>query len=236
MLAVDPSLDSLARLRSSVETLGRSCRTFCAPHGDEKAIDDVVALSESLWPSLDGLLVTAAVFDWWRSDQESMDLWEQLLRVDLLMPIFYARRLRDLLSRSGTGAVVFYGSIDGTYGNPRVPAYSAARGGLVPAVHTLAHAMGADGIRVNLIAGAAIRAAGPDAPPVEGALSNPRELLRSNALRRMAEPAEVASVASFLLSSGSSYMTGAVVPLDGGRMAVTAGTGLLPDIAEAAEW
>ena len=61
-----------------------------------------------------------------------------------------------LLTRRGSASVVHLGSIDGTLGNPGVPAYSAAKGGLVPLTHVMAHEFARYGIRVNCVARAAV--------------------------------------------------------------------------------
>jgi NAD(P)-dependent dehydrogenase (short-subunit alcohol dehydrogenase family) len=71
------------------------------------------------------------------------------------------------------------------------------------------------GIRVNCVARAAV---------AEDGVALPARLLAETPLGRAAHPDEIAAVVSFLVSEEASYMTGAVVPVDGGRTGITPGT------------
>jgi NAD(P)-dependent dehydrogenase (short-subunit alcohol dehydrogenase family) len=154
--------------------------------------------------------------------------WEQSIRVNLLAPVFYTKALQPALARSGSGSVIYYGSVDGVYGNPRLPAYSAARGGLIPFTHVAAHEYGPQGIRVNYIAGAGISPAEPSALPTGQPMWDRAEAMRATPLGRAATPDDIADVALFLASGESAYITGSVLTVDGGRTSITPGTGVHP--------
>lgn len=202
-----------------------------ADPGSESEIARVITECGRLWECLDVLLVCASVSDWWEQDAETMEDWESLIRVNLLTPVFYARYARRMLARSGRGSVIFIGSIDGEFGNPRLPAYSASKGGLIPSAHVLAHDLGFDGIRVNVVSSAGISANGPDTPSRRvPSKTDPKEVVRANAIRRRARAEEIASLVAYLASEEASYITGANIRHDGGRTAITPGTGSDPDI------
>ena len=226
VVVVDPIEQSAEEaVREIVEAGGRA-GSVVAGFGDESAIARVAEEVAERFSRIDVLVVAAGALDWWPADQDSMANWEASLRINLLTPVFYVRAFRELLSRSGDASVVIYGSIDGVRGNPRVPAYSAARGALIPFVHTEAHELASLGIRVNLVAGAAILPHGPEAPLDRGAFVDSAVAMRDTPLARLARPADVAGVVSFLAGPDSAYVTGTVVTLDGGRTAITPGTGL----------
>jgi len=132
-----------------------------------------------------------------------------------------------LLKKSGAGSVIFLGSIDGFRGMPENPGYSASKGALIPLTHCLAHTHGPDGIRFNYIATAAILHTGPDDLQrgswlVEGVMERvAARQMYATPLRRMCRPQDVASVASFLASDDSAYVTGSAITVDGGRTAYT---------------
>ena len=163
--------------------------------------------------------------DFWDEGEGSLADWETVIRVNLLGPVVYTKALLPLLRRSDSGAIVYLGSIDGLLGNPAFPAYSASKGGLVPLTHVMAHDCAP--VRVNCIAAGAIAQVGPDDPqrPGLGDLFSPSSpVLEQTPLARYARPEDVASVALFLVSDDAAYVTGAVLPVDGGRTAFTPGT------------
>jgi NAD(P)-dependent dehydrogenase (short-subunit alcohol dehydrogenase family) len=227
VLAVDPSESSLRAVASAVEQQGGRCITHQVGLEDESEIAAIAELCDGLWDSVSTLMVCAGTLDWWAEEDDSMARWQELLHLDLLLPVFYTKALAPALARSGHGSVIYYGSIDGLLGNPRLPAYSSARGGLIPFTHIAAHTYGDKGIRVNYIAGAAISPAGPEAPPnTRGPIWRAEEALEATPLARVATPDDIAGAALFLASSDSGYVTGSVLTVDGGRSTITPGTAL----------
>jgi NAD(P)-dependent dehydrogenase (short-subunit alcohol dehydrogenase family) len=141
--------------------------------------------------------------------------WQRSMDVNVTGPLLVTQRLRAQLAAAAGSAVVHLGSIDGFFGNPSVLAYSAAKAALVPITHVMAHELAADDIRVNCVARALVVDA--DNPPAE-------PLLAATPLGRAARADEIAAVVAFLVSEQSSYLTGAVIPVDGGRTGITRGT------------
>jgi NAD(P)-dependent dehydrogenase (short-subunit alcohol dehydrogenase family) len=142
--------------------------------------------------------------------------WEETIRVNLTGPFASTKAFLPGLRNATHPTIVHASSIDGAYGNVNVPSFSASKGGLNALVHVLAAEFASEGIRVNAIARAASTAM-PLKPEVYD------ELNRATPLARPADPHEYAEAMLFLASPASSYITGAVLPVDGGRTAVTAG-------------
>jgi NADP-dependent 3-hydroxy acid dehydrogenase YdfG len=109
----------------------------------------LAARCDDLWSAVDIFLVSGAELDGWPPEEDSYPSWGNSLRANLLAPIFLTKHLGPALGRSGHGSVIYYGSIDGIRANPRVPAYSASRGALIPYTHIMAHLYGPKGARVK---------------------------------------------------------------------------------------
>jgi NAD(P)-dependent dehydrogenase (short-subunit alcohol dehydrogenase family) len=157
--------------------------------------------------------------DWTSIEAAELDVWHESIRVNLLGPLICAKAFLPLLRTGDAPAIVHLGSVDGSLGNPGVPAYSTAKGGLVPLTHVMAHEFAAYGIRVNCVARAAV-AGYPELPESE----RTTRVLEATPLRRAARASEVAAAVAFLASTDASYVTGTVLVVDGGRSGLTPGT------------
>jgi NAD(P)-dependent dehydrogenase (short-subunit alcohol dehydrogenase family) len=208
--------------------VGRACADRFTDEGaDVVAIDeatcdiaDVVSLdrvAESSGPKVGVLVNCHFALDWSSIESLDVDAWERSIRVNLLGPVICTKAFLPLLRAAGSASVVHLGSIDGTLGNPAVPAYSVAKGGLVPLTHVMAHEFAAYGIRVNCVARAAVADNPPEAPGSDDVLS-------ATPLGRAAEPQEVAAAVAFLASEDAAYVTGTILTVDGGRSGLTPGT------------
>jgi len=98
-----------------------------------------------------------------------------------------------------------------------VPAYSASKGGIAQLTRSLAVAYATDGIRVNAVAPGWVRTALTQ--PLQDDPSRTAAIIERTPLRRWAEPAEIAGAVVFLCSSAARFITGVVLPVDGGYLA-----------------
>lgn len=115
------------------------------------------------------------------------------------------------------GAILGIGSMFSYFGAPHAPAYAASKGGVVQLVKSLALAFAQENIRVNALAPGWIETAMTAAPRANPARN--AELLARMPLGRWGRPADVAPAALFLCSPLAAYITGAVLPVDGGFLA-----------------
>ncbi len=152
-------------------------------------------------------------------EQMEIDDWNRMLAVNLTAPAFLSRALLPMLRAAGSASIINIGSIEGLAANPEHAAYCASKGGVHALSKALAVDLGKDGIRVNAIAPGWIRSALSDAyinaqddPPAAWA-----GLYRMHPAGRVGEPEDVGQLAVYLASDASSFVTGQVIVIDGGR-------------------
>jgi NAD(P)-dependent dehydrogenase (short-subunit alcohol dehydrogenase family) len=121
----------------------------------------------------------------------------------------------DLLA-AASGAVVNTASMMTFFGSGTAPAYAASRGGVAQFTKSLAIAWGPEGVRANAVAPGWIET--PQTRPITDQPSRRDAVIARTPLGRWGRPADVAPVIEFLVGDDSRFMTGAIVPVDGGYL------------------
>jgi NAD(P)-dependent dehydrogenase (short-subunit alcohol dehydrogenase family) len=147
--------------------------------------------------------------------EQSTERWRRVFDVNFWGTLLVARAAGRLMVEQGGGAIVNVSSIVGLDAFPGRSAYGVAKAGIGHLTKTLACEWGQHGVRVNAIAPAYTKT-----PMVRDLLErrifDPGQIERRTPLGRMAETEEMAQAAAFLLSDWASYITGVVLPVDGG--------------------
>jgi meso-butanediol dehydrogenase/(S,S)-butanediol dehydrogenase/diacetyl reductase len=149
------------------------------------------------------------------------EVYQRVIRVNLDGSFYMCRAAVRRMQAQGGGAVVNFSSIWGLWAGANAAAYSAAKGGISVLTRALALEHGRDGIRVNAVLPGDVdtpllRAGGRDQPLTDDDIARMGE---SIPLGRVAQPREIASVVAFLASDEASYVTGVLLPVDGGYTA-----------------
>jgi NAD(P)-dependent dehydrogenase (short-subunit alcohol dehydrogenase family) len=143
------------------------------------------------------------------------DRWQRVVDVNLRGTYLVCRAAGRAMIERRSGAIVNVSSIVGLGAFPGRSAYGVAKAGIIHLTRTLACEWGPTGVRVNCIAPGYTRTPMVRSL-VERKIFDPRTIEKRTPLGRLAEPDEMARTAAFLLSDWASYITGAVVPVDGG--------------------
>jgi meso-butanediol dehydrogenase/(S,S)-butanediol dehydrogenase/diacetyl reductase len=150
-----------------------------------------------------------------------LEEWDLMMAVNLRAPLFLAQAVLPHMRARGGGSIVNIGSIEGLGANPQHAAYCASKAGVHGLTRAMAVDLGADGIRVNAIAPGWIASelsetyleSHPDPEAARDALN------RLHPVGRVGRPSDVGDLAVYLASDRSSFLTGEIVVLDGGRTA-----------------
>ena len=152
------------------------------------------------------------------SDIPSMAVedWRTTLQTNLTGAFYAAKHQIPAMQARGSGSIIFTSSFVGyTIGFPGMAAYAASKAGLIGMTQCLAVEHGRNGIRINALL------PGGTKTPMAGDFSDDpaatEGIARLHALKRMAEPAEIARAALFLASDAASFVTGSAMLADGGN-------------------
>lgn len=175
---------------------------------------DLVLLAEKTFGQLDGAFNNAGITgDMGPVPDMEDDNWHKVMSVNLTSGFYAAKYQIPAMRKYGGGSIVFTSSFVGhTIGLPGMGAYATAKAGLIGLTQVLAVEHGTDKIRVNALlpGGTRTQMAGDDT-------GTHAWISGLHALKRMAEPSEIARAALFLISDQASFVTGSAMIADGGN-------------------
>lgn len=208
----------LAACRDVAAQAGPNALPFALDVGDGEAIARIVPLIAEVLGGIDILVNNAGVSAFAPLDagEHYEAVWHRALAVMLTAHQRMVRACLPWLRQSDAPRIVNVASTEGLGATAGDTPYVAAKSGVVGLTRGMAVDLGKEGITVNCVCPGPIRTAMTAALPEEAKAEFAR---RRTALRRYGEPEEVAHVTLSLVLPAASYLTGAVIPVDGGLMA-----------------
>jgi len=179
----------------------------------------LVATAVARYGGLDILFCNAGRTGVGTVETTSDERWQAVLDVNLKSILFCCRHAVPAMRKRGCGSIVINASINGIRGNRGMVAYAASKGGAVALTRALAMDHAAENIRVNCLCPGTIstRMVERYLAEVENPVEAEREIIGKHPLGRLGRAEEVACAALFLASDEASFITGVVLPVDGGR-------------------
>ena len=223
VVVADRRVDAGEATAREINDRGGEARFVSCDVADAEQVRALIGGTTDAWGRLDVLVNNAGIpgagvpAD--RLDEEE---WDRVIAVNLRGVFLCAKHALPHLEASGRGAMVNIASTFGLVGAHNAPAYCASKGGVIALTRQLAVDYGSRGIRVNAVCPGYVdndmdeRRTRMTPGLATSTLAARQEAAALQPLGRQADVAEIAAVVAFLASDDAAFMTGAVVPVDGG--------------------
>ena len=185
--------------------------------GDKAQVDALVARALQVHGRIDILVNNAGIF----RAAEFLDVTEAdfdaVLRVNLKGSFLVGQAVAREMAKAGKGAIINMSSVNGTLTIPTIASYNVSKGGINQLTRVMALSLADKGVRVNAVAPGTI-ATELAAKAVLTSDDARARIMSRTPMKRLGAPSEIADAVAYLASDASSYVTGEILVVDGGRM------------------
>jgi len=220
VIMVDRSVDGLREAASNIGS--ENVHTASCDIASERDVEQLVDVIRRAGDKLDILVNNAAVREYYALAEANADSWQRILSVNVIGTSLVTAMAMPWLRRSGRGAIVNVASTFGICGRSGMGQYDATKAAMVASTRVLAIEEAQYGIRANVVCPgsvltsftlgrASVRGMTEKEVKEQGFLTAP--------IARWADPKEIAAPVLWLASDEASFITGAVLPIDGGLSA-----------------
>ncbi len=216
VVIIDVSADQGERQRDRLRDAGHDVHYVHADLTSQPAAAATAAAAHAAAGRIDLLVNAAGIIRRKPHADVPADELDAVLDINLNGTVYMCQAVYPYMRENG-GAIVNFASMLAHYGSKNLLAYAASKGGVVQVTKCLAVDWAADGIRVNAVSPGYI-----ETPLSSGATRDPvfrERILSRTPQRRFGQAHEVASAIDFLCSEDASFITGVVLPIDGGLLA-----------------
>lgn len=208
--------EQLDRVTEAIASAGGSALALHMDVTDQQSVEDAFARAEERFGTIDVLLNNAGIAVVQPALEVDASEWDRVIATNLRGPFLVAQAFaRRLVARSAPGAIINVGSIMGERVAGGLTSYTASKAALLHLTRALALEWARYGIRVNAIAPGFV-----ETDINRGFFQTPagEAMLKRIPQRRLGRFEDLDAVVLLLASDASAYMTGAVIPIDGGHL------------------
>lgn len=205
-----------AKLDHTARSLGNLCVPIVCDLNELDAIPALVKQITAKYSRID-ILVNNAGINMKKDFQEVTDReFQQIIQTNLVAVFSLSREVVQVMLARGSGAIINISSMASQYGIPKVIAYTASKSAIEGMTRAMAVELSPKGIRVNCIAPGFI-ATDMSAKALNGDTERMNKVMSRTPMGQLGAPSDIGDTALFLASDAARYITGVVLPVDGGN-------------------
>lgn len=204
------------KLNSAKEKLGSLCETISSDLSDLPGIPKLVQQIVDQYGRIDILVNNAGINMKKEFTEVTDDEFQNILRTNVTAVFALSREVAKNMIENGSGAIINISSMASQYGIPKVIAYTASKSAIEGMTRAMAVDLSPKGIRVNCIAPGFI-ATDMSAKALNNDPERKNKVLSRTPMGQLGEPSDIGDAALFLASDSAQYITGVVLPVDGGN-------------------
>jgi NAD(P)-dependent dehydrogenase (short-subunit alcohol dehydrogenase family) len=220
LVVTDIDGDGLETLRADLDAQSAEVEIVVGDVSQDADAHRMIAAAVERYGRLDVLVANAGVIPLGAITESTAEDWDRVMSIDGRGMFLTCKYAIEAMLQTGGGAIVCLSSISGVAGQARQSTYGPAKFAASGLTKHLAVEWADKGIRVNAVAPGTIRTeAVRRLPEQPGGAEYVSEIIKNHPMGRLGEPEEVAKAIAFLASDDASFITGAILAVDGGYLA-----------------
>jgi len=204
------------KLENAVHKLGNLCVPFCFDLNDLQKIPSLVDDMVKQFGHIDILVNNAGINMKKEFTEVSDEDFQRILHTNVVSMFALSREVVKVMLKNESGCIINISSMASQYGLPKVIAYTASKSAIEGMTKAMATELSPKGIRINCIAPGFI-ATDMSAKALNSDAERKQKILSRTPMGKLGAPADIGDAAFFLVSDAAKYITGIVMPVDGGN-------------------
>ncbi len=204
------------KLSSAAEELGPLCYPISQDLTDLGALPGLVQQIMARFGKIDILVNNAGINQKKEFTDVSDEDFQRIIHTNVTVVFALSREVVKSMEQAGSGVIINISSMAAQYGIPKVIAYTASKSAIEGMTKAMAVELSPKGIRVNCIAPGFI-ATDMSEKALNGDTERKNKVMSRTPMGRLGDPADIGEAALYLASDGAQYVTGVVLPIDGGN-------------------